>query len=287
MTWLSPYPFPENQTDPTLEKPTRQERKTPSGRCCAGLATIPAAKACRDAARVVKLRGAIQRLQADPKEVLERVFAEVEGYDDLVLVRDIPFFRIASTTSCPSSARRISPIIRPTASSASRSWRGLSTCSRSACKRRSADRAIASTIDQELNRAAWPCWWSGAYWHVDARVLKQGASTVTVQFSGAFRDNPASRRISIRCCAAPVNERGAGQARAGGGRRLHAALRRAWADCLRNRRGRHAAGADGRLYEQARARQDHRVREAHYWSRSRQSLWRKARPPARCSASCP
>ena len=28
----------------------------------------------------------------DPKEVLERVFDEVEGYDDLVLVRDIPFF---------------------------------------------------------------------------------------------------------------------------------------------------------------------------------------------------
>ena len=27
----------------------------------------------------------------DPKEVLERVFAEVDGYSDLVLVRDIPF----------------------------------------------------------------------------------------------------------------------------------------------------------------------------------------------------
>jgi len=52
-------------------------------------------------------------------------------------------------------------------------------------------------------------------------------------------------------------------------------FRRVWADCLRNRRGRHAAGADGRLYEQARARQDHRVRRGALLVASRQSLWRK------------
>ena len=48
-----------------------------------------------------------------PADVLDRVFEEVDGYDDIVLVRDIPFTPIASTTWCPSSAWPISPITRP------------------------------------------------------------------------------------------------------------------------------------------------------------------------------
>ena len=34
----------------------------------------------------------LQRLRQDPKRVLDRVFEEVGGYDDIVLVRDIPFY---------------------------------------------------------------------------------------------------------------------------------------------------------------------------------------------------
>ena len=44
-------------------------------------------------ARVVKAYEELfSGYRQDPEEVLERVFSEVEGYDDLVLVRDIPFF---------------------------------------------------------------------------------------------------------------------------------------------------------------------------------------------------
>jgi len=81
----------------------------------------------------------------DPSEHLSRVFDDVDGYKDLILIRDIPSSRIASTTSRRSSARLTSPITRASASSACRSWRASSTRSRAGCKPRKRCRPRSST----------------------------------------------------------------------------------------------------------------------------------------------
>ncbi len=55
----------------------------------------------------------------DAEEVLNKTFRDVGGYDDMVLVKDIPFFSpIANTIWCRSWEKRISPIFQPTALSA-------------------------------------------------------------------------------------------------------------------------------------------------------------------------
>ena len=57
----------------------------------------------------------------DATGALERTFDEIGSYDDMVVVRDIPFSRTASTTWFRSSERRTSPITRRTRWSGSRS----------------------------------------------------------------------------------------------------------------------------------------------------------------------
>jgi GTP cyclohydrolase I len=71
--------------------------------------------------------------EEDPVAMLQRTFEEVEGYDEMVVLRDIRTRwsccatsgskAIASTTWRRSSARPMWAISRPTGLSASRSWR--------------------------------------------------------------------------------------------------------------------------------------------------------------------
>ena len=73
-----------------------------------------------------------------PAEVLDRTFSETGGYDDLVLVRDIPLqLALRAPHDAVLPARRMSPICRSTGWSACRSSRAWSTSMRGACRRRS------------------------------------------------------------------------------------------------------------------------------------------------------
>jgi GTP cyclohydrolase I len=130
--------------------------------------------------------------QQDPGDVLARVFEEVEGYDDLVLLRDIPF-----TSHCE---HHMVPFVGkahiayyPTGGVV-----GLSKLARLVevyAKRLQTQEAMTAQIAQAIETALRP---RGVAVLVEAEhmcmsmrgVLKQGSSTVTVQFSGAFRFNP-------------------------------------------------------------------------------------------------
>jgi GTP cyclohydrolase IA len=72
----------------------------------------------------------------DPADVLHKVFRDVEGYDDMVIVRDIPFHSHCEHHMVPFSARRISATIQAMALSVSPSWRALSTSMPVAFRRR-------------------------------------------------------------------------------------------------------------------------------------------------------
>ena len=131
----------------------------------------------------------------DPKEVLERIFSEVEGYDDLVLVRDIPFFSHCEHHVVP-FVGRAHIAYYPTGGVV-----GLYKLARLVdvfAKRLQTQEAmtaqIAAAIENHLNPRGVAVLVEAEHMCMSMRgVLKQGSSTVTVQFSGAFRENPVEQ----------------------------------------------------------------------------------------------
>jgi GTP cyclohydrolase I len=128
-------------------------------------------------------------------DVLSKVFEEVEGYDDLVLVRDIPF-----TSHCE---HHVVPFVGkahiayyPTGGVV-----GLSKLARLVdvyAKRLQTQEAmtaqIATAIEEHLNPRGVAVLVEAEHMCMSMRgVLKQGSSTVTVEFAGDFKDDPAQQ----------------------------------------------------------------------------------------------
>ena len=130
-----------------------------------------------------------------PEDVLARVFEEVEGYDDLVLVRDIPF-----TSHCE---HHVVPFVGkahiayyPTGGvvGLSKLARLVDVYARRLQTQEAMTAQIATAIDEHLDPRGVAVLIEAEHMCMSMRgVLKQGSSTVTVQFSGVFRDDPAQQ----------------------------------------------------------------------------------------------
>lgn len=131
----------------------------------------------------------------DPAEVLDRVFEEVEGYSDIVLVRDISFF-----SHCE---HHMVPIIGKAhiAYYPAKGVVGLSKLARVVevfARRLQTQEALTAQISDAINDALQP---RGLAVMIEAEHLcmamrgiqKQGATTITTRFSGQFVDNPAEQ----------------------------------------------------------------------------------------------
>jgi GTP cyclohydrolase IA len=134
--------------------------------------------------------------QEDAANLLSRVFEEVHGYDDVVLVRDIPFsshcehhmvpfFGMAHVAYYPSETGVV----------------GLSKLARLVdvyAKRLQTQEALTAQIVGAIDRYLRP---RGCAVMLEAQhlcmsmrgVRKHGADTVTTQFTGIFRDDPAEQ----------------------------------------------------------------------------------------------
>ena len=132
----------------------------------------------------------------DATEVLSRVFEEVHGYDDVILVRDIPFsshcehhmvpfFGTAHIGYYPSDLGVV----------------GLSKLARLVdvfAKRLQTQEALTAQIVEAIDRHLRP---RGCAVMLEAQhlcmsmrgVRKTGAETITTQFTGVFRDDPAEQ----------------------------------------------------------------------------------------------
>lgn len=131
----------------------------------------------------------------DPSEALSKVFREVEGYDDLVLVRDIPFhahcehhmvpfFGVAHVAYYPSDG-----VV------------GLSKLARVVeifARRLQTQETMTAEITEAIEDALHP---RGTAVLIEAEhmcmsmrgIRKSGASTTTCRFTGVFRDDPAEQ----------------------------------------------------------------------------------------------
>jgi len=126
-----------------------------------------------------------------PGETLARVFDEVEGYAEIVLVRDIPFYSHCEHHIAPFFGKAHIAYY-PSAGAV-----GLSKLARIVeifARRLQTQEAMTAQISGAIEKGLRP---RGVAVMVEAEhtcmamrgVKKQGSSTVTTQFTGVFRDN--------------------------------------------------------------------------------------------------
>ncbi|WP_395666257.1 GTP cyclohydrolase I FolE [Methylocella sp.] len=129
-------------------------------------------------------------------DVLSRVFEEVHGYDDLVLVRDIPFFShcehhvvpfvgVAHIAYYPSEDGVVG---------LSKLARLVDVFARRLQTQEALTAQIVGAIDLHLRPRGCALMIEAEHMCMSMRgVRKQGAQTVTTQFTGVFRDDPAEQ----------------------------------------------------------------------------------------------
>ena len=132
----------------------------------------------------------------DPADVLTRVFEDVHGYDDMVLVRDIPFVSHCEHHMVPFTGRA-QIAYYPSAEGVV----GLSKLARLVdiyAKRLQTQEAMTAQVLTALELNLRP---RGCAVMVEAEhmcmairgIRKHGTSTVTTRFAGCFKDDPAEQ----------------------------------------------------------------------------------------------
>jgi GTP cyclohydrolase IA len=128
----------------------------------------------------------------DPVEVLDRTFAEMGTYDDLVLVRNIPFHSHCEHHMMPFYGRAhvaYMPIERVVG--LSKLARLIDVHARRLQTQEHLTSQVVTAIDEVLKPRGVAVMVEAEHTCMSLRgVEKQGSSTVTTQFTGLFRDDP-------------------------------------------------------------------------------------------------
>ena len=181
----------------TAMRPTREEAEAAVEVLLRWAGDNPAREGLRETPkRVVKAYEELFKGYAqNPDALLATVFEEVEGYDDMVLVRDIPFASHCEHHMVPFVGKA------HIAYYPSEGVVGLSKLARlvdAYARRLQTQEALTAQIIHTMTQALKP---RGAAVMIEAEhmcmsmrgVQKQGALTVTTQFTGVFRDDPAEQ----------------------------------------------------------------------------------------------
>jgi GTP cyclohydrolase I len=148
-------------------------------------------------ARVVKAYEELfSGYREDATGVLSRVFEEVQGYDDIILVRDIafsshcehhmvPFVGVAHIAYYPSEHGVVG---------LSKLARLVDVFARRLQTQEALTAQIVGAIDQHLRPRGCAVMIEAEHMCMSMRgVRKQGSQTITTQFTGVFRDDPAEQ----------------------------------------------------------------------------------------------
>jgi GTP cyclohydrolase IA len=179
------------RTEP-VQKPTREEAEAAVRTLIAWAGDDPDREGLADTPRrVVK---AYQDFYAgygeNPNEELARVFAEVEGYADMVVVRDITFYSHCEHHMAPFSGKaHVGYFPRDGVVGLSKLARIVDMFSRRLQTQEALTAQIAGAIEEGLRSRGVAVMIEAEHSCMTMRgVKKHGASTVTTQFTGVFRD---------------------------------------------------------------------------------------------------
>ena len=146
--------------------------------------------------RVTKAFGEFfQGYQEDPASILDRIFEEVAGYDDMVLVRDIPFSSHCEHHMVPFVGRaHIAYYPSEGVVGLSKLARLVDVYARRLQTQETMTAQIVTALDDALKPRGIAVMIEAEHMCMSMRgVLKQGTATITSQFTGVFRDDPAEQ----------------------------------------------------------------------------------------------
>ena len=131
----------------------------------------------------------------DAEEALSKVFKEVEGYDDLVLVKDIPFHSHCEHHMVPFYGHaHIAYYPADGVVGLSKLARVVETFARRLQTQETMTAEITQSIQEALHPRGIAVMIEAEHMCMTMRgIQKPGASTTTCQFTGVFRDDPAEQ----------------------------------------------------------------------------------------------
>ncbi len=132
----------------------------------------------------------------DPVAILQRTFEEVEGYDEMVLLRDIPFVSHCEHHLAPIIGRaHVGYLPRSRVVGISKLARIVEVYARRMQIQEKMTAQIANTIQQVLDPLGVGVVIEAEHHCMTTRgVNKKGVTMTTSTLLGAFRDNPETRR---------------------------------------------------------------------------------------------
>jgi GTP cyclohydrolase IA len=146
--------------------------------------------------RVVKAYEELYRgYHDDPREVLDRVFDEVSGYKDMVLVRDIQFYSHCEHHMVPFFGKaHVAYYPGNGVIGLSKLARLVDVFARRLQTQETMTAQIATALEDSLAPRGVAVMLEAEHMCMSMRgIQKQGASTVTTQFSGVFKDDPSDQ----------------------------------------------------------------------------------------------
>lgn len=194
-----PIPAPKPSTSPAspAPRPTREQAEAAVRTLIAWAGDDPRREGLLDTPkRVVKayeeLFGGYDKNAADD---LVRVFEEVNGYDDMVVLRDIPYFSHCEHHMVPFFGKaHVAYFPEKGVVGLSKIARVVDTFAKRLQTQETLTAQIAEAIDDNLKPRGVAVMLEGEHMCMSMRgIQKQGVSTVTTQFSGVFKDDPAEQ----------------------------------------------------------------------------------------------
>ena len=130
--------------------------------------------------------------KACPAEVLDRTFSEIDTYDDLVLVRDIPFYSHCEHHVMPFVGKaHVAYLPVGSVVGLSKVARLIDVYAKRLQTQEHLTSQVATAIDEILKPRGVAVMMEADHTCMSMRgVQKPGSSTITTQFTGLFRDDP-------------------------------------------------------------------------------------------------
>lgn len=184
-------------SDPHSDRPSQQEAEDAVRVLLRWAGDNPAREGLIDTpARVAKsYRELFAGYDMDPEDVLGRTFEEVAGYDDMVLVRDIPFYSHCEHHMVPIIGKaHIAYLPNGRVLGLSKIARVVEIFGRRLQTQETMTAQIATAIDETLRPRGVAIMIEAEHMCMAMRgVQKQGSTTLTTRFTGSYKVDPAEQ----------------------------------------------------------------------------------------------
>jgi GTP cyclohydrolase I len=190
--------FPQAiESNPILDRPSQKEAEDAVRVLLRWAGDDPQREGLLDTpTRVAKAyRELFSGYDLNPEDVLGRTFEEVSGYDDMVLVRDIPFFSHCEHHMVPIIGKaHVAYLPSGRVLGLSKIARVVEIFGRRLQTQEAMTAQIANAIDDSLRPRGVAVMLDAEHMCMAMRgVQKQGSTTLTTTFTGTFKSEPADQ----------------------------------------------------------------------------------------------